>query len=246
MNARTQHLLTPSARDARRVERQWQVLRFLRDELWSAGPVLGEVMGIASPQGIHKALIAMEREAVIARASVAVVGRRPLTAWGITSHGQALAIDLNADETPIDSYFEPSRISATTVEHHLAIQRLRIKAERNGWQRWTPGTRLGKCARDEKRPDAVGVDADGQSVAVELERTIKTPKRYAAIMSAYLQAIKRGDYARVDYVCPSADLAARLQRIIHGIKVVKVRKDRVPLKAQHYRVFRFTDYESWS
>ena len=86
----------------------------------------------------------------------------------------------------------------------------------------------------------------GQSVAVELERTIKTPKRYAAIMSAYLQAIKRGDYARVDYVCPSVDLAARLQRIIHGIKAIPVKKERVPLKAQHYRVFRFTDYEGWT
>lgn len=245
MKARTQHLLTPSARDARRVERQQQVLRFLRDELWSAAPVLGEVMGIASPQGIHKALVAMECEAVIVRASIVVVGRRPLTAWGITSHGQAMAVDLDTDEQPVESYFEPSRVSATTVEHHLAIQRLRIKAERAGWQGWTPGTRLGRCEPGEQRPDAVVIDLRGQVVAVEVERTIKTPKNYKRIVSGYLQAITRGDYTRVDYVCPSADLAARLQRIIHGIKAIPVKKERVALKAQHYRVFRFTDYEGW-
>lgn len=240
-----QTLLAPQARDARRAERQWQVLRFLRDELWSAAPILGEVMGIATPQGTHKALVALERESVIARASIPVVGRRPLTAWGITSHGQALAVDLDTDEVPVESYFEPSRISATTVEHHLAIQRLRIKAERAGWQEWIPGTRLGACARNEKRPDAVGIDPTAARVAVELERTIKTPKRYAAIMSGYLQAIKRGTYARVDYVCPTADLAARLQRIIHGIKAVPVKRERVALQPQHYRVFRFADMEGW-
>lgn len=242
---RNRELLPYQARQARREERLKQVLGFLREEIWSASDILGIVMGIKTPQGIHKALTALEIENVISRSSLKIYGRRAMTIWGITPHGQALAFNLQTNEKPENNYFEPSRISLSTLDHHLDIQRLRLKAEAAGWKNWLPGTRLGKSVLNGKRPDAVALTPNNQIVALEIERTVKTTKRYEAIISNYLQAIKNGDYSRVQYLCPTVNLAARLQRIFTSIKAVPVNGRRVGLQEHHYQSFQFTDYIGW-
>lgn len=241
---RKQTLLTPVERRQRRAERQHQVLRFLREEIWSSTEILGLVMGIKTPQGVHKALISIEKEGLISRMPVSICGRRALSVWGITPHGQALAFDVEKED-PISAYFEPSRLSLSGMDHHLDVQRIRLQASRAGWRDWTPGSRLGRSTPKSKRPDAIARNPAGILVAFEIERTIKTNKRYEAILSHYLQKIKSGDYAYVQYLSPSADFAYRLERVIRNIKAVPVQGMRVPLKDEHYESFRFNAYSDW-
>jgi len=242
--ARKQTLLSSSERRQRRAERQHQVLRFLREEIWSSTELLGVVMGIKTPQGIHKALLSIEKEGLISRMPVTICGRRALSVWGITPHGQALAFDVDSED-PISAYFEPSRLSLSGMDHHLDIQRIRLSASGAGWRDWMPGSRLGRSSPKSKRPDAIAQNPSGVVVAFEVERTIKTNKRYEAILSHYLQKIKAGDYGYVQYVSPTADFALRLERVIRNIKAVPVRGMRVPLKDEHYRSFRFNAYDDW-
>ena len=62
------------------------------------------------------------------------------------------------------------------------------------------------------RPDAVAVDPQGNRIAIEIERHVKTLKRYEAVFAIYLQSIKRGEYAAVHYICPDERLARQLVR----------------------------------
>lgn len=239
-------LLPYPQRQARIAERRHQVLRFLRTEIWSTQEVLGQVMGIGSRQMQHKALTALEREDVIQRMPIEVFGKKVMTAWGITAHGQVMAVDVaDSEEQPVSAYFEPSRFSPLTAQHHVDIQRLRLRADGAEWRRWMPGSMLGSASRDRKRPDALVESPKGVRVALELERTAKTRKRYVEIMSSALQGIKRSEFDIVHYVCPTAGLAARLERLFRGISSVRVKGQSVPLQQQHYERFAFFEYEEW-
>lgn len=237
-------LLIGHKRLERRVERQQQVLRFLRGEIWSSTELLGQVMQIKTAQGSHKALLSMAHEKLICRHQVGVFGRKALSIWGITPHGQAMAFDLESEE-PLSAYFEPSRISLSSMEHHLDVQRVRLIADRAGWVDWVPGARLGRSAPDSKRPDAIARSTDGVMVAFEIERTIKSYKRYEAIMSHYLQEIKAGEFGYVQYLSPTVNFSRRLERVFKKITAVPVQGARIPLKEEHYQSFRFNAYDDW-
>ena len=188
--------------DARQNAKRGLVLRFLREELWSTASVLGEVIGIRARQAVHRSLQQLENAGLLRRHTYTIFGH-PLTIWGITAHGQACAFD-PATEEPVSAYFEPSRVSGLTIAHAVALQKLRVAAERAGWKDWKNGDRLG-AVRDGKRPDAIAVSPEGIRTAIECERTMKTTKRYEVILAHYLQSLRRGQLARVVWLCPDAD-----------------------------------------
>jgi hypothetical protein len=59
-----------------------------------------------------------------------------------------------------------------------------------------------------------------------------------------LQAIKRGQFQRCVWLCPTHELAARLQAIITGIKSVVVAGSRVPIQERHLALLAFGGYEN--
>lgn len=85
----------------------------------------------------------------------------------------------------------------------------------------------------------------GHRVAIEIERSIKTIKRYEAIFAAYLQMIKQGDYAIVHYVCPDAAFAPRLSRLFQLIQAVPVVGERVPITDKHRARFPVYALQNW-
>ena len=96
-----------------------------------------------------------------------------------------------------------------------------------------------------KRPDAIALNPEGQTIAIELERTIKTLKRYEAIFSIYLQQMKRDEYFQVHYVCPDASFAPRLERMFTLIKSVPVAGERVPITERHRARFPVYSLDNW-
>jgi len=227
-------------------QRKGKVLAFLRSEIWSTKDVLGDVIGVPHRKSQWRVLKAMESDGTLISEDIVVFNKKVETVWGITSHGQTMAVDLeDPDDVASAQYFEPGRFSPMTAQHHLDIQMMRLRAEKTGWSEWLPGTAMGPSTASMKRPDAVAVAPCGERVALEIERTAKTRKRYVEIMSAALQAIKRGEYSSVHYVCPTPGLAARLERTFRGIKQVRVKGQPVQLQDQHYKRFRFFEYGEW-
>lgn len=238
-------LLPASEREARQFEKRQRLLRFLREEIWSTPDILGQVLRLHSRQAVWKSLRQFESEEIIRSHQYVALGGKILI-WGITAHGQALAFN-PAFETASRQYFESSKVSEFTLRHSLDIQRLRIVAESIGWTDWRNGQTLGAIGKGLNRPDAIANDPAGVKVALECERTIKTVKRYQAILSAYLQAIKRGEFSRVIWVCPTADLALRLRSIVCGISSVVVNGQRVPIDPnRHHARLGFEDYEAFA
>lgn len=237
-------LLPIGERKARQADKKVRLLRFLREELWSTSEILGEVMGLHSRQGAWKTLKQYEAEEILRCYESKVLGGK-VSLWGITAHGQALAFDPTS-ETPSRYYFEPSKVSEITLRHSLDVQRLRISAEANGWTGWRNGQTLGTVGKGMNRPDAIAFDPIGLRVALECERTIKTPKRYCVILASYLQALKRGEFSRVVWICPTPDLAVRLEKIICGIQSVVVNGQRVSIDpTRHHVNLRFEDCVSF-
>lgn len=215
------------------------ILKYLRDEIWSSGENLARVIGVTRT-AIYKTLPKLEKQGHI---KSHYVPEMRMKIWGITQMG--LLYSWSDDEAIESRYgFEPSKVKPLMMNHHLDLQHARFKAEKAGWKNWLPGSQLPKGVA--KRPDAVVDDIGrGRKVAIELERTIKTKKRYEVIFSNYLQAIKRGEYHAVHYVCPDHGFAMRLKRMFGIIESVPVASERVQINQKHLARFPVFALEDW-
>lgn len=225
-------------RTLRARQKRETILRFLRDETWSNLTNLASALELSEP-ATFKTLSRMERDGLLLKSKITELR---LNLWGITPQGLAFA--WGQDETiQLRPNFQPNKLSIINIRHYLDIQRARLIAEKVGWRNWIPGNRLPKNIK--KRPDAVAINNEGQIIAIEIERTIKTIKRYEAIFSIYLQMIKRDSYTRVHYVCPDASFALRLARIFELIKAVPVAGERVPINENHRARFSVFALKDW-
>jgi hypothetical protein len=240
----------PHVRQIRTATKHRRLLRFLRDECWTNTEIAAGVMGVGHAAA-YRTLHAMQRDRYLKSEDLILYSHisnvspvsldlpaptrryvaRKVMLWGITPHGLAYAWDLDEDMQDRPS-FELGKTHPAYVEHYVSIQRLRLAAEAAGWQTWTPG-RLLMGQKLAKVPDGEATDSNGARVAVEYEREIKTPKRYQTILGAYLVALKAGRWQRVDYVCPSRDLAARLQRIFYAIREVIYKGQKAAITQEH-------------
>lgn len=158
--------------------------------------------------------------------------------FGITPHGLALS----------DNYGNPrhemGRTNGAQIEHRICGQRMRIKAEAAGWTDWTPERVIRLTPGLKKIPDAAATNPAGNRIAVEIERSIKTPKRYQEIIVAYLLEIKAGRYSEVHYVSPQG-----VEKLVRGtfdrIESVKFGGEIVKLEAKHRARFKFFSFDEW-
>lgn len=245
MGAHMNLLAAPADRQARSEQKVRAVLRFLRQEIWSSQDVLGGVMGVESRTAAHKNLARLEDEGLLRRHRVEGLGGGVITLWGITAHGQAMAFD-PVSEAPVASYFEPNRVAEITIRHALDLQRLRMQGERAGWKDWINGDRLPELLKGGKRPDAMATSPAGLKTAIEIERTIKTSKRYEQILASYLMALKSEQVHQVVWLSPTDDLALRLRAIVLGIRSVTIQKQRFAVDPQkHHGRLSFLGYRQW-
>lgn len=245
MGARDNLLAAPAERQQRAQQKLTQVLRFLRQEVWSSQDILGVVMGVTSRTAAHKNLARMEAEGLLRRHKVEGLGGGSVTLWGITSHGQAMAFD-PLSEAPVASYFEPGKVAEITIRHALDLQRLRLQGEHAGWTDWVNGDRLSELLKGAKRPDAIAVSPAGLKTAIEVERTIKTSKRYEQILASYLMSLKAEQVNQVIWLTPTQDMAARLRAIVLGVQSVTIQKQRFAIEPnKHHGRLSFMSYGSW-
>lgn len=191
------------------------VLKFLsKGEVYLTTDVACELLGLSRPTALAtlkklEALGCLKAEAMMIPWND---HPRNTVLFGITPTGLA---HVGAD--PTAPVFEPGRTNPLYVQHHRQCQLLHVRALTLDWRWISERTLRDKNVKLTKIPDAIGLDPDGKRVALELERTVKSNKRYAQIQEQYLADLKKGKIDRVAYVCPPK-IVNNVQKIFRHVE----------------------------
>lgn len=233
-----------AARLARRDDKRRKILGFLRSEIWTIPEIVGLVAGVHDRRTIESTLTGMVRDDLIAREECTLPSGRCVVLVGITMDGQAqIAQQLGKPLT--DRAFERGRAGLTQVDHRCDLQRLRIQTAQSGWTGWTYPDRVPvaeKTQRDTHRPDAITTTPDGVVVALEVERNVKTGKRYRSILSHHLSVLTRGDYSQVIYTSPNTATAQAVRSLVTSIDRAVVAGRDISVTPEMLKNFQFLTY----
>jgi hypothetical protein len=223
---------------------QIAVLKFLRVETFSTPKIIQLLLQQKTIQASYQILNRMVTQKLLTTHTLPIVSGRGVLLFGISNFGLAYTFDL--DETPIyRPTFQPSKVSAVTLQHKFDIQLIHIHALQNGWSNWKDGSQLGFRGRDKKIPDAVANDNFGRKIAFEIEREIKSKKRYQQIILSHLVNRKHGKWDSIIYLCPTSDLALRLKRVFENLGVVNFNEKKTTLTEAHLEPFKFMGYNDF-
>jgi len=232
-------------RDRIKAEKQAKVLSFLLEERFSTASVLAPLLNITI-NGMQKTLRKMEKAELIKAHTVNFeLSSWNLKIWGLTPTGTLLATDIDEDV----KFFEIGRIKPITIAHSLALQRVKVISMSLGWGEWESSSKMLKKANESRSmwvqvPDAVALSPKGRKVAIELERTVKTPKRYIEILANYAEMISMGVIDEVVYVCPE-QLTLRLERLFNRIEKIIFKGKVITTPDGLLSRFYFISYDEW-
>ena len=238
---------------ARKREKTMLVLRFLRTTIYSTAEILGMVMRLPDRSHAYMTLKALEQAKLIQSVKSDVLGK---TLWGITLAGQRFCLQDGDEEST--KFFNPAKISSSTLEHYLDIQRIHIALEKAGWKSFeypdkTPRPHLkgGNLAPENQyniRPDLIAVNPDGIRGAIEVERFVKAQKRYEEhVIPGHVRRLNAREYDFVLWIARNADHQQTLESTIRKV-VQKLRDNQkfyLEARPTNYRVFQFSNLESW-
>lgn len=240
--ANTQFLMQDKAQQILRIaEKRQLILDWLKAEGHSSAEILSQVVGMKA-QGAHNTLKAMLRDGLL-RCEDLPTGAKIQVIYGLTPHSAMLASDF--ENNIMVNYFEPGRVSAWTLQHNLSIQKLRLQLQAEGWTNWKSDRqckREGQLNKWLKVPDSIAITPDGQQVAIEVERSYKSLKRYPEILANYLQMMKQQQITCVHYYCTGQCTAEKMQAIFHSIKHIKIKGQDVALQPEHHQKFHFFNF----
>lgn len=228
--------LSHSEKLARRDEKRDAILKFLASgEVFTTSSIVADLLQV-SDRNAAMALEGLEK-AMALKSETHLVNSRKTKIYGLTSHGAALA---GAFDAPV---FELGRANPSWIPHRLELQKLHIRAERKGWQGWTPERSLMGIGL-KKVPDAGVINPSGNRVAIEFERYCKTRKRYGEIIVSYLQMIKSGHFHEVHYIMPNG-LENLIKRAFAEIKTLRFGGENVEFTDKHRERFKFYSVSGW-
>lgn len=241
--ANTQFLMQDKAKQVLRIaEKRQLVLDWLRSESFSTTDILSQLLGMKG-QGAHNTLKAMVRDGLL-RSEDLPTGSKMQVIYGLTPHAAMLASDFENDQ--IINYFEPGRVSAWTLQHSLAIQKLRLQLQAEGWVDWQTDKQCRREGQENnwlKVPDAVATNPEGERVALECERSYKSLKRFPPIMANYLQMMKQNRISKVHYYCTGQCDSEKMQQIFKSIKQVSIKGQNIALQPEHHQKFNFFNFK---
>lgn len=88
------------------------------------------------------------------------------------------------------------------------------------------------------RPDGLITLPDGQVIAVETERRLKTKARYQSIIASHLLARTHKHWMYVFYIVPGPQKKRALELLFGSIKHFIVNNQHITLETRHRRVLR--------
>lgn len=247
--ADTSFFIHDKAEKSKRIEeKQSIVLEFLVNETFSTSEILGQLLGL-SRTATYKTLKAMEKQDLVKLHEIeyelAQRGRQAI--WGLTPKGALLATDL--DDFQVD-FYEAGRIATSTMAHSIAIQRVKVSGLNKGWENWISSRKLKQIAAKDKKkwrqiPDALATSPDSKTVAFEVEKTVKTPKRYESILSNYAKMFLDETVDQVFYICPE-NIAKRLEMLFLKFNKINIDGRSYPIHENVLKRIHFLSYEDWN
>lgn len=228
--------MTYSQQLARAAAKRNLALDFLASGEQFFNAEIASILLSTSRSSALRTLTSMVRDGELKTEEHYLKGRKVMI-YGITSHGLAMADKF--DQSAFELGKNPSYLT-----HHFQTQLARLKAEDQGWTDWTPGKTLHDKGL-KKIPDALATSPNAKRVALEIERNIKTPKRYAEIIGAHLLGCSNKTWDEVHYLTPDG-VSGRLHKLFLSIKKVNVPTlGELVLEPTHYNRFKFFDLSNW-
>ncbi len=189
------------------------ILAFLSDETYTTVEVIQKLVGYKSKQGANGVLQKLAKDGLLKHHKMKNFAGRGLSIWGITTRGMYAIND--PDELPDRVRgFEPSRISLATLDHKLQIQLVKIYLNELDWSVKQIDTNIW----DKKLPDIVCTkpSQEDELIALEIELTIKSQKRYGDIITIYKSA-QQQNLRRVVWLTETDKAAAQLRNIFKAL-----------------------------
>lgn len=148
-------------------------------------------------------------------------------------------------EDPFPNRFEPSKLTGWSLQHHLLNQKIRLVLEAKGATNWLNGDRKHFLSlfKVKHRPDGVITLPNGQRVAIETERNLKTKARYQEIMKSHLLARTNEDWFLVYYIVPDEQKKLALMKLFDSIAFLTFNGRPMTLEAKHRNIFKFFTVE---
>jgi len=239
----TDNLLPPEQRKQKQEANQRKVLRFLRDEIWSETEVLHRLLGYRAKTRTNRTLEKMLFEGCLKQHEMTIYRKATFVLWGLTDHGLALAFD---DDEAFEerSLFYPSRVALPLIPHQLEMQSIRLQTENAIDCQWIPGQCMGSKKEQEKKPDAL-LRFQNQSIAIEVERTVKSTKRYIDVLKYHLLARKQGRWSHIVYLSEKENIRDRIEAAFRRIESVEHQGVLLNVTDDYFKPFSFLTYEEW-
>jgi len=235
-----------SARMERARSNEDKILQFLKTELYNPASVLSLLLGFKSVNSVYKVLNRMIKDDLITVEEVVSdnIIAKSVRLYGITTHGAVMA-QTEEDDPLIVHTFQPSKVNLTTLQHRIDTQILRIEAERAG-RTWVALNNI-ELSKGSKLPDGMILRPDGSRIAIEVERTAKSPKRYQEIANLYANTFKSNNLVNVLYLFPNTGLKNRVERIFNALPRLGDGINAIQLKeGDIYSLFTFMTYEEFT
>ena len=236
-----------------KARKEEKISSFLLDETFSTSALIAKLIDTTQTTA-YRTLKKMESQGLVKMheegLSLGRSGKQVI--WGLTPTGALLATDPNSENFKVD-FYEVGRVKPVTIEHSLDVQAVRITALKHGWTEWQSSRKVHRMAQEDRAiwlqvPDAVAKSPEGFQVAFEVERTIKTPKRYDAILSNFAQMMQDGTIQKVFYISPEK-ICPRIERLFRSIKKITLydgNEKRVMATPEGlFKRFTFITYEQW-
>jgi len=198
--------MSHEARLARQELNEKLILGFIAHHGFSTAQMLSDLLGYQQVQSVYKVLRRLVEKRFIRIHKMVFIGNLYLlTPTGINQLSESVKIkNIKAHE-----------IKPFSMEHRLAIQKCHIAMFKNKIK-WSSLT--GKAKKGEQKPDGIIWFCFDQpketEVAIEIELTIKTQKRYKQIYREY----NNSKYRLILYVVPNETFKKRLETIFKIIK----------------------------
>lgn len=218
-----------------------KVLRFLIDENYSSLENLALLLNVPKQTAIRVTKHLCDKS-YLNKIDVDIGLSRKISVFQPTNTG--LMFIMSNDET-LPELREVAKVGAATIYHDLKSQQIRFKLEAQGYHSFQSSWHLTRILRKRgekppKIPDYTCINHDGNKVAIEYERTIKTRKRYQEIIGQYMDIKERGIIKQVIYFTDDG-FADKLKQLFQGIEFIYLSGRTEKCTTEQLNYFRFVD-----
>jgi hypothetical protein len=201
-------------RRTRKREKQEQILLFTKKMGWIDSRAGALLLG-STRSAAGAALRKMEREGLMTKHELPGPPKR---AWySISERGMAEAYIILNEQIPATLPLGRQTISDYSYLHEQDVNIIAVELEQLGLEPYLPKTESGGRGKGVKYPDLL-VKIGEKTIALEVERTPKTQRRYKDILASHWLATEKNLYNEILYLCPNSEIKKRVQALVRSVQ----------------------------